>query len=83
MGVMQSKKRVHNVELPEWARENPYLYVSKLRKGFEEFVVSKTIAKWIDLIFGYKQRGEEAVKSLNRFVHLTYENSVDFEEIEN
>jgi hypothetical protein len=34
-GIMQSKRRVHNVELPEWARDNPYLYVSKLRRAFE------------------------------------------------
>lgn len=58
MGIMQNEKRVHNVELPPWARENPYLYVTKLRRAFEESVVSKNINKWIDLIFGYKQRGE-------------------------
>ncbi len=54
---MQSKKRVNNIELPEWARENPYLYVTKLKKSFEESKVSETINHWIDLIFGYKQRG--------------------------
>jgi hypothetical protein len=57
-GIMQNQKRVHNVELPPWSRENPYLFVSKLRKSFEELYVSKNINKWIDLIFGYKQRGE-------------------------
>jgi hypothetical protein len=57
-GVMQSKKRVHNLELPEWARDNPYFYVYHLRKTLEEDYVSKTINNWIDLIFGYKQRGE-------------------------
>lgn len=57
MGVMQNKKRVNNVELPEWARENPYLYVTKLRKAFEETNVSYTLNYWIDLIFGFKQTG--------------------------
>jgi hypothetical protein len=33
-GMMQNKKRVNNVELPQWARDNPYLYVAKLRKAF-------------------------------------------------
>lgn len=35
LGVMQSKKRVNNVELPQWAHDNPYLYVMKLRRAFE------------------------------------------------
>ena len=41
--MMQNKLRVHNVELPQWARENPYLYVTKLRKGFEKSVISKNL----------------------------------------
>lgn len=76
---MQNQKRVHNVQLPGWAKDNPYLYVTKLRKAFEENCVSKSINKWIDLIFGYKQRGQEAEKNLNCYVHLTYEDSVDFD----
>jgi hypothetical protein len=79
LGVMQNHRRVHNVELPPWAKENPYLYISKLRRGFEEQFVSKGIGKWMDLIFGYKQRGEEAIKNLNCFVHVTYEDSIKFE----
>jgi hypothetical protein len=78
LGLMQNKRRVHNVELPKWARDNPYLYVTKLRKAFEMDVVSKNINSWIDLIFGFKQRGEEAIKALNIFFHLTYEDSVNF-----
>ena len=56
-GIMQNKKRVHNVELPEWSKDNPYLYVTKLRRAFEDNCVSKSINKWVDLIFGFKQRG--------------------------
>ena len=37
---------------------------------------------WIDLIFGYKQRGEEAVEALNTFVHVTYEGVVDLDAME-
>lgn len=82
-GLMQNRKRVHNVELPQWARDNPYLYVAKLRKAFELDVVSKSLSSWIDLIFGFKQRGEEAVKATNIFYHLTYEDSVNFEALNN
>jgi hypothetical protein len=36
----------------------------------------------LDLIFGCKQRGEEAVEALNAFVHVTYEGQVDLDSIE-
>ena len=38
--------------------------------------------KWVDIIFGFKQRGREAVAALNTFVHVTYEGAVDIESIE-
>jgi hypothetical protein len=55
--------------------------VTKLRKAIEESKVNETINKWIDLIFGYKQKGEEAAKNLNKFFYLTYEDSVDWDSI--
>lgn len=35
--------------------------------------MSSHLHEWIDLIFGYKQRGEEAVEALNVFYYCTYE----------
>lgn len=35
--------------------------------------VSSHLHEWIDLIFGFKQRGEEAVDALNVFYYCTYE----------
>lgn len=35
--------------------------------------MSSHLHEWIDLIFGYKQRGEEAVNALNVFYYCTYE----------
>ena len=33
--------------------------------------MSERLHQWIDLIFGFKQRGPEAVKAHNVFYHLT------------
>jgi hypothetical protein len=45
--------------------------------------VSQHVNNWIDLIFGYKQQGEEAAKALNTFYYLTYEKALDLEGIKN
>ena len=39
--------------------------------------MSQHLPNWIDLIFGYKQQGEEAVKACNVFYYCTYEGKVD------
>ncbi len=52
-----------------------------MKKALESDYVSNNLHKWIDLIFGYKQRGQEAIKAKNVFFHLTYEGMVNIEEI--
>ena len=44
--------------------------------------MSANLHKWIDLIFGYKQKGEEALVNHNVFHHLFYEGAVDIDKIE-
>jgi factor associated with neutral sphingomyelinase activation len=44
--------------------------------------VDKTLHYWIDLIFGYQQKGEEAIAANNVFHPLSYEGSTDIEKIE-
>lgn len=57
-GLTQEKVHVDNVILPEWADGNPFLFVARLRKELENRYVSENINHWIDLIYGYKQRGK-------------------------
>ncbi|KAG9264625.1 neurobeachin isoform X6 [Astyanax mexicanus] len=69
---------VCDVELPAWAK-TPEDFVRINRMALESEFVSCQLHQWIDLIFGYKQRGPEAVRALNVFHHLTYEGSVNLD----
>ena len=55
---------IENVILPRWAL-NPKDFLDKMRKALESDYVNNNLNLWIDLIFGYKQRGEEAIKNFN------------------
>lgn len=71
-GETQAKKKVHHVDLPAWAR-TPEEFIIKHREALESDYVSKHLCEWIDLIFGYKQRGIEAEKAINVFRSISYE----------
>lgn len=68
-GERHDGSKVNNVALPPWA-DSPEDFVSKLRQALESEYVSRHLHLWIDLIFGYKQRGEEAVKANNGLYSL-------------
>ncbi|KAJ8681165.1 hypothetical protein QAD02_016952 [Eretmocerus hayati] len=72
--------KIGDVQLPPWATD-PSDFVQKLRNALESDWVSNNLHNWIDLIFGYKQRGEEAVKADNVFFHLCYEGAIDLDTI--
>lgn len=81
-GKMQSGRGVNDVELPKWAKNDPYRYVCELKKLLESEQVSYTINKWIDYIYGYKQKGKEAIRSINVYPHYTYDQSLNDKETE-
>jgi hypothetical protein len=82
MGIRQSNsKKVDDVVLPPWA-SSPRDFVSKCRQALECDYVSAHLHEWIDLIFGSKQKGDNALAANNLFYYLTYEGAVDLDAID-
>ncbi|XP_047153062.1 BEACH domain-containing protein C2-like [Vigna umbellata] len=79
-GTTQLGGKLDTVKLPAWA-ENPVDFVHKHRMALESEYVSSHLHEWIDLIFGYKQRGKEAIAANNVFFYITYEGTVDIDKI--
>merc|ERR1711991_1291194 len=75
-GSTQAGSKIDDIELPPWAK-NAYDFVAKNREALESEYVSQNLHKWIDLIWGYKQRPPHAVDACNVFFHLTYSGAVD------
>ncbi|KAL2780952.1 lipopolysaccharide-responsive and beige-like anchor protein isoform 4 [Daubentonia madagascariensis] len=80
LGVMDDGTVVSDVELPPWAKTSEE-FVRINRLALESEFVSCQLHQWIDLIFGYKQQGPEAVRALNVFYYLTYEGAVNLNSI--
>lgn len=73
--------RVDNVVLPPWAKGDPKVFIAKHREALESPYVSQRLHQWIDLVFGFKQRGEVAVENLNVFHPLSYKGARDLDNI--
>ncbi|XP_015604572.1 neurobeachin isoform X4 [Cephus cinctus] len=80
LGRQEDGSAVGDVELPPWA-SSPEEFIRINRMALESEFVSCQLHQWIDLIFGYKQRGPEAVRATNVFYYLTYEGSVELDSI--
>lgn len=76
LGQTQDGDMVDDVELPPWAG-SPEEFVRINRAALESDFVSAHLHEWIDLIFGYKQRGPDSVEAHNVFYYLTYYGSVN------
>uniref|UniRef100_H2YT40 BEACH domain-containing protein n=1 Tax=Ciona savignyi TaxID=51511 RepID=H2YT40_CIOSA len=80
LGKTSDGETLNDVKLPKWAKSADD-FVRINRMALESEIVSCQIHQWIDLIFGFKQRGPEAVRATNVFYYLTYEGSVDLNKI--
>ncbi|XP_044255557.1 neurobeachin isoform X15 [Tribolium madens] len=81
LGIGEDGKAIGDVELPPWAN-SPEEFVRINRMALESEFVSCQLHQWIDLVFGYKQKGPEAVRATNVFYYLTYENNVELDSIQ-
>ncbi|KAM3128031.1 hypothetical protein pb186bvf_019877 [Paramecium bursaria] len=60
---------------PKWAKSaKDFLRIN--RETLESEIFSNEINNYIDLIFGYKQKGQSSVEADNVFYYLTYEGTV-------
>ncbi|XP_057852146.2 BEACH domain-containing protein C2 isoform X2 [Cryptomeria japonica] len=80
LGTTQLGEKIDSVKLPPWA-DSPIDFIHKHKTALESEHVSAHLHEWIDLIFGYKQRGKEAVAANNVFFYMTYEGAVDIDKI--
>lgn len=64
-GIKQNGVKLGDVVLPPWARNSADEFIRINRLALESDYVSENLHNWIDLIFGYKQRGDEAIEAHN------------------
>jgi len=82
-GMRQTnKKSIGNVSLPPWAKDDPKIFIAKQREALESPYVSRNLHKWVDLVFGCKQKGEAAIEAVNVFHHLSYQGARDLDAID-
>jgi hypothetical protein len=62
------------MELPPWAT-NAFSFTELHRYALESPSVRLRLNRWIDLIFGFKQSGPEAIEALNLYHPLSYTDS--------
>ncbi|BAM41180.1 neutral sphingomyelinase [Theileria orientalis strain Shintoku] len=76
LNITTQDGRLGDVELPKWAHNNPCKFLKTMRLALESEYVSKNLTNWIDLIFGYKQTGQNSILNNNTYHPLTYLGSV-------
>lgn len=80
-GILQNGDSISDVQLPRWAKGDPNLFIELNRQALELPFVSTRLHLWIELVFGHRQSGPEAIKSLNVFHHLSYDGAINLDKI--
>ena len=70
-------EEINDVELPPWSMNFAFNFVVELRKNLEN--ENLPINNWIDLIFGFKQKGEKAEEAHNIYNGTSYHGNVKIE----
>lgn len=65
--MRQSGEQVNDIKLPPWCDDSARLFILIHRQALESDFVRKQLHQWIDLIFGYRQKGKAAVEAVNVF----------------
>ncbi|KAG0672199.1 hypothetical protein C6P45_003674 [Maudiozyma exigua] len=81
-GTDQRGLKVDDVILPPWSNGDPKIFVNKNREALESPYVSQHLHEWIDLIFGYKQKGKLAEENVNVFNRMSYPGAINLEKID-
>lgn len=71
---------IDSVQLPPWA-SSPQAFIQMNRLALESDYVSAHLHEWVDLIFGHKQLGQDAVDAHNVFYYTSYEGNIDIDSI--
>lgn len=77
LGSRSNGKKVYNVGVPKWANKSAETFLTIHREALESNYVSEHLNDWIDLIFGFKQKGSNAIDANNLFHPMTYEGYID------
>ena len=75
MGKLENGDLVNDIFTP--CENDPFEFVILMRSILESEKISLNIKNWIDLIFGYKNRGKEAENSYNIFTEASYEDKIN------
>jgi hypothetical protein len=72
LGTRRDGVQLDRVVLPSWAA-SAHKFMVVHRAALESEAVGASLNSWIDLTFGCKQQGDEAVGACNVFHHVSYE----------
>ncbi len=93
LGVTAEGEIIDDANLPNWAEvkiqifqyfefcefyQDFHDFINKMRAALESDYISSNLHQWIDLIFGYKQSGEQATQAKNLFYPFTYEQNINW-----